>query len=390
MAAIRRVFDLLYNQLEAYPQPDALAAKVGGVWVQTSTQQFVAQAERLALGMMAEGIAPGDRVAIVSTNRPEWVISDYAIQLCGAVSVPLYPTITVEDYRYILHDAGVRIVLCGSADLYAKCHEAVHTMGIPPSLYTFDQVAGAAHYKHLAARANEADRAKMQAIMDGVQPQDLFTLIYTSGTTGQPKGVMLTHRNLIANIEGTLECMPVDENSRALSFLPLCHVYERMVMGIYMRFGVSVYFAESMESIGENLREVKPHLFTTVPRLLEKVYDRILATGYTLKGVKRALFFWALELGLKYEVGAPMPAGYRLQLALANKLVFTKWRAALGGNVVCVVSGAAALQPRLVRIFRAAQIPVMEGYGLTETSPVISVKPAGRERLPGGQRRPAA
>jgi long-chain acyl-CoA synthetase len=368
-----RVFELLEYQVAHFPKADALCAKVNGEWQKLSSEQFWDQAKDTARGLAAIGIQPGDRVAIVSTNRPEWVIMDYAIQMAGAISVPLYPTITAEDYRFIFTDSGAKLVLCGTEELLHKAQEACSKMQDAPTLFTFDVVAGTPHWKEITASAQATPMEEIERRKAAVKEEDLFTIIYTSGTTGTPKGVMLTHRNLSANIAASIVCFPAEGDTRALSFLPLCHVYERMVMGIYVRLGVSVYFAESMETIGENLKEVKPQLFTTVPRLLEKVYDRIVATGRGLTGIKRVLFFWALELGHRYEVGKPMGFWYDIQLKLANKLIFNKWRAALGGNVAAIVSGSAALQPRLCRVFRAAQIPVMEGYGLTETSPVVSV-----------------
>lgn len=368
-----RVFELLAYQAAGFPKEDALAAKLNGQWVKTSTAEFDRLARATARGLASMGIAPGDRVALVSANRPEWVILDYAIQMAGGISVPLYPTITPDDYRFIFTDSGAKMVFCGTQELLDKAREAVGGMPNPLELFTFDQIAGARHWLEVAGQAENTPVAELEARMAAVKPDDLYTIIYTSGTTGTPKGVMLSHHNLTANINASLECFPTEGDTRALSFLPLCHVYERMVMGIYIRKGVSVYFAESMETIGENLKEVKPHLFTTVPRLLEKVYDRILATGRTLTGIKRFLFFWALDLGQRYEVGKPMGFWYDWQLTLANKLIFNKWREALGGNVAAIVSGSAALQPRLCRVFRSARIPVMEGYGLTETSPVISV-----------------
>ena len=368
-----RVFDLLAYQAAHYPKTDALATKVGGRWVTTSTQSFGEQAKALARGLAALGIAPGDRVALTGPNRPEWVMTDFGIQMAGAIPVPMYPTITADDVRFILEDSGSKIFFCGTAELLEKAQEACRSMEHPPQLFTFEQVPDARSWKEVQALAGQTPETEIDRRMAAVQPDDLYTLIYTSGTTGRPKGVMLTHRNLIANIAGSVPAMPMNEQARSLSFLPLSHIYERMVMGLYIRFGVSVYFAESMETIGADLKEVKPHLFTTVPRLLEKVYDRIVATGRTLTGAKRGLFFWALNLGHRYDPGKPMGFWYDMQLSLANKLIFNKWREALGGNVGLIVSGSAALQPRLCRVFRAAQIAVMEGYGLTETSPVISV-----------------
>jgi len=368
-----RVFDLLQHQLATFPKADSLAAKVNGTWKKWSTQDFLDDANSIGKGLVALGVKPGDRVAIVSPNRPEWVLSDYACQHIGAISVPLYPTITAEDYAFIFADSGAKVVFVSAQEQYEKAVEAIATLEEKPALYTYDRIDGALNLEDLKVGGEQVPNQELLDRQAVVAPQDLFTIIYTSGTTGRPKGVMLTHDNLIKNIEGSGTCMPVDENARALSFLPLCHVYERMALGIYVRFGVSVYFAESMETIGDNLKEVKPQLFTTVPRLLEKVYDKIVAKGYELTGIKRALFFWALKLGQQYEIGFDKGAWYNFQLGIARKLIFSKWKEALGGNVVCIVSGAAALQPRLARVFRAAGIPVMEGYGLTETSPVMSV-----------------
>ncbi len=370
---IRRVFDLLAHQLENFPQDDALAAKVSGEWKKWSTQDFYDESLLVARGLIELGIGRGDRVAIISPNRPEWLIADFGIQHAGAVSVPMYPTITPEDYRFIFGDSGAKIVFVGTKELFDKATEGIKGLANPPAIYTFDQVMGALHWSEVMKIGHAVNPKEIDAIKAAVTPQDLYTIMYTSGTTGVPKGVMLTHDNLVKNVEGSMPAMPFNENHRALSFLPLSHVYERMVSGIYIRFGVSIYYAESLETIGDNLKEVQPHVFTTVPRLLEKVYDKIVAKGYTLTGIKKQLFFWALNLGLKYEVGKPMGLAYDMQLALANNLIFSKWREALGGNVMAVVSGSAALQPRLARVFRAARIAVMEGYGLTETSPVISV-----------------
>ena len=368
-----RAFDILTYQLQKYPQPDCLAAKINGEWRKYSTQQVQEKANQVSLGLLKLGIKKGDKVAIVSMNRPEWVFVDYGIQQIGAVGVPMYPTITEEDYRYIFTDAEVKAIFVSDRSLYNKVIAA--TLGIPgiQEIYSFDEVPGAKCWTDLLKLGEGEDPAQLEPIKAAISPDDLLTLIYTSGTTGNPKGVMLSHNNIISNVKGAGPYVPVNEHHRALSFLPLCHIYERMLLYLYSSYGVSIYFAESLETIADNLKEVKPHVFTTVPRLLEKVYDKIVSKGMELDGVKRKLFFWALELGLKYDTQKDLGFFYNAQLALANKIIFNKWREALGGNVIAVVSGGAALQERLARVFWAANIRVMEGYGLTETSPVIAV-----------------
>jgi len=368
---VTRVFDLLENQLQKSPKEDALATKINGNWVKYSTQQWIHTASQISLGLLELGISQNDRVAIVSFNRPEWNFVDYGIQFIGAISVPMYPNITIEDYRFIFKDADVKIAFVANKDLYTKIVAA--TEGLNIKIFVFDEVSGLPHWSEVYNLAKNKDTSVLEKHKENVKPDDLLTLIYTSGTTGNPKGVMLTHANLVSNFKACQPLMPVTESHRALSFLPLCHVYERMLNYLYAYCCVSVYYAESIESISDNLKEVKPHIFVTVPRLLEKVYDKIYAKGSELKGIKKFLFFWALKLGLRFELNVNMGIWYNLQLKLANKLIFNKWREALGGNILAVVTGGAALQPRLARVFWAAQIPVMQGYGLTETSPVICV-----------------
>lgn len=370
---ITRTLDLLPYQLQNFPQPDCLAAKVNGKWEKYSTQDVQDYANKISLGLLKLGIGKNDKVAIISFNRPEWVLADFGIQQLGAVSVPMYPTITVEDYRYIFNDAEVKAIFVSDASLYNKVVSATEGMGSIKEIYTFDEVAGAKHWSEVLELGKDEDVEQLEPLKAAVQSDDVLTIIYTSGTTGNPKGVMLTHRNLVSNVQGTVPYVPVNKDHRALSFLPLCHIFERMLLYLYMRMGVSIYYAEGIETVAENLKEVQPHVFTTVPRLLEKVYDKIVAKGMELTGVKRKLFFWALELGLKYDTQQDQGWWYNKQLDLANKLIFSKWREALGGNVIAIVSGGAALQPRLARVFWSANIRVMEGYGLTETSPVITV-----------------
>ena len=370
---ITRTFDLLTYQLAKYPQPDCLAAKVNGQWIKYSTQDVQDYANKVSLGLLKLGVGKGDKVAIISFNRPEWVLTDLGIQQIGAISVPMYPTITVEDYRYIFNDAEVKAIFVADASLYKKVVAATEGMEGIKEIYTYDEVAGAKNWKEVVNMGESGDVQQLEPLKAAVQPEDILTIIYTSGTTGNPKGVMLMHSNIVSNVQGTVPYVPVNMEHRALSFLPLCHIFERMLLYLYMRVGVSIYYAESIEMVAENLKEVKPHVFTTVPRLLEKVYDKIVAKGLELTGVKRKLFFWALELGLKYDTQKDYGWWYNKQLELANKIIFSKWREALGGNVIAIVSGGAALQARLARVFWSANIRIMEGYGLTETSPVITV-----------------
>jgi long-chain acyl-CoA synthetase len=377
---VRRSFDILTNQLEKFPQSDSLAAKINGHYEPLSSQQVQDQANQVSLGLLKLGLKKNDKVAIISMNRPEWLLADFGIAQIGATSVPMYPSITVEDYKYIFTDAGVRAVFVADKHLFDKVKEATAGLNIPAeNVFTFEKVAGARHFSELLALGQQGNPAELEPLKAAVQPDDLLTLIYTSGTTGAPKGVMLSHDNLLSNCHSAARYVPVGKDDKALSFLPLCHIFERMVTYLYMIHGVSIYYAESMETIADNLREVHPSIFTTVPRLLEKVYDKIVAKGHEQTGIKHKLFFWALDLGLKFDTQKDQGFIYNTELALANKIIFNKWREALGGNLRCIVSGGGALQPRLARVFWAAGIRVMEGYGLTETSPVIAVNGYERE-----------
>jgi long-chain acyl-CoA synthetase len=370
-SSVTRAFDILPYQLATYPKPDCLAWKEGGTWHKWSTQEVIDRVNALSYGLLRIGVQARDKVAIVSLSRPEWVLSDFGIQQTGATTVPMYPTITVDDYRHILRDAGVKVAIASTEEIAGKLREAG---GPDLKIYTFEKVAGLPLFQELLddgkANPNPEELERRKA---GVTPDDLLTLIYTSGTTGTPKGVMLTHDNLIANYKSCESAIPLESADRALSFLPLAHIFERMVTYLYLMRGVSVYYAESIEAIGGNLKEVQPQVFTTVPRLLEKIYDRIEAKGAELSGIKRTLFDWAMRLGNRFDNQHTPGALYDLQLALARKLVFSKWQEALGGKIKIVVTGGGALQPRLARLFSAAGVRVMEGYGLTETSPVISV-----------------
>lgn len=373
--SVTRLFDLIDNYQTKYAwKKDALADKVNGQWAPVSASTFIETVNLVSYGLKAMGFKPGEKISTLSNNRSEWNFLDLGMMRIGGIHVPIYPTIAEADLQFILKDAEVKFVFVSNAELYQKvervCKDLPHIQGI----FSFDENTGAKSWKeitHMGSRNMDPDGVK--AISDTIQPNDLATLLYTSGTTGVPKGVMLSHYNILSQIISCQTLAPVTPQSRALSFLPLNHVYERVLSYLYMYLGVSIYYAESIEKVADNLKEVQPEIFGCVPRLFEKVYDRIVAKGAELTGIKKRLFFWALDLGLKYEVNGANGWWYELQLKLARKLIFSKWQEALGGKVKAAVSGGAALQPRLARVFWAAEIPILEGYGLTETSPVIAV-----------------
>jgi long-chain acyl-CoA synthetase len=372
--AVTRVFDILTQLQEKYNKPNILAAKEKGQWRAYSTQEFAENVNFLSYGLYNLGIKPGDKIAIIANNRPEWNFTDYAIQQVGAISVPIYPTISETDLSFILNDAGVTYLFISTAELYAKLKPTIEKISSIKDVYAFNSFPGCKNWNELLEAGRKTPRpVEIENIKKAIEPDDLLTILYTSGTTGTPKGVMLSHNNLISNSMASQTLCPFEIHWKALSFLPLNHVYERMLTTLYLYLGISIYYAESMDTIIDNLKEVKPQVFSTVPRLLEKVYDRIVAKGNEQTGIKKKLFFWALELGLKYELHGANGWWYELKLKIARKLIFSKWKEALGGNVRAIVSGGAALQPRLSRVFFAAGINVLEGYGLTETSPVIAV-----------------
>jgi long-chain acyl-CoA synthetase len=400
-----RVFDLLPYQLEHFPRKTAFARKLGGEWKMFSTAESLDLIAALAWGLHMAGVRKGDRVAnVTETNRPEWCFIDSAVMSLGAVDLPIYPNISFEEFEFILGDSEAKLIFISSDRLYHLLAPLQAKLPALQHIYTYDPVAGAEQWTQLTAAGREGlgeqdNKSVLEKIKANVSPADLATLIYTSGTTGAPKGVMLSHSNLLTNCFAVATLIQGASPERALSFLPLCHIYERTLVNVYVYSGTSVFFAQSLNSVGDDLREVGPQAFATVPRLLEKIYEKIAASGNQLRGPKRALYFWALHLSEQFEPGAPIPWIRRLQLAVADRLIYYHWRKALGGRIRAVVSGSAALQPRLARVFWAARIPIYEGYGPTEASPVISANYPGQGHykigtvgpvIPGGEVKIAA
>ena len=379
---MKRLFDCLDHQLDHFPKKDMLAAKEKGVWKTYSTADVAITVDALSAGLISLGVSghnftpeSSDKIAIMSSNRPEWVFTDLACQQIGAILVPLYPTTNPIEVEFILNDAAVGYVFVSNLELYEKVKSVASKVPSIKGIFTFDAIEGALHWTSLTNAATPALLDQVASIKKIIPVTQLATIIYTSGTTGVPKGVMLSHQNIYSNVMFSKESFPFEDapDSKVLSFLPLNHIFEKMVTYIYLYSGISIYYAESLDTIGDNLKEIKPDGFTTVPRLLEKVFEKIMAKGAEQTGIKKKLFFWAVALGEKYDNINSGGFWYNLQLAVANKLIFTKWREALGGNVSFIVTGGAACQVKLLRIFNAAKIPVFEGYGPTENSPVISV-----------------
>ncbi len=372
-----RLFDFVQEQYNAEPEATMLAAKESGRWREYTTREVWETACSISRGLLALGIDNAalnaeaqEKIAIISANRPEWVITDLAVQMTGAALTPIYPTISPTDLQFVLLEAGVKKIFIANNELYERFAVTLRSLPALTQVFSFEVVDGAVHWLTLKTGATTPD----ESVTERITGETLATVIYTSGTTGNPKGVMLSHRNIVSNVTDAMPAFTfARKGERALSFLPLNHIFERMVTYIFLHAGIQIWYAESMETIGDNLREVKPMVFTTVPRLLEKVYERIMGKALELTGIKKSLFFWALNLGKQYENAKPGSWWYRFQLRLANKIIFSKWREALGGNVKAIVSGSAPLQVYLNRIFTSAGIVIMEGYGLTETSPVISV-----------------
>ncbi len=376
MQNITRLFDFPYYQLEQYDLKACLVTKYGDKWIATSTKEYLDKANAISRALLRLGVKANDKIALISmTNRTEWNIMDIGILQLGAQNVPIYPTISQEDYAYVLNHSESKYCFVSCSEIYEKVKAVQDQVPSLKGVYSFDQLSNCKNWEELLELgADTTNQNEVEKLKEAVNPEALATLIYTSGTTGKPKGVMLSHHNVVGNVLACSKRLDIEHGkSKCLSFLPVCHIYERMMIYLYQYTGVSIYYAESMDKISENLKEVSPYLMTAVPRLLEKVYDKIIAKGSELTGIKKKLFFWAIEIGMKYEPYGQNGWWYEQQLALARKLIFSKWKEGLGGNLSLIGSGSAALQPRLARIFNAAELGVMEGYGLTETAPVISI-----------------
>ncbi len=383
--AIRRLFDVAHHALKQYPQEDMFVTKLNNVWQKTSTQEFINLGNKISRGLLKLGIKPGDKVALITTaTRTEWAVMDFGVLQIGAITVPVYPTISAEDYVYIFNDAEVEYCFVSDKALLDKVMKAKPDVSSLKGIFTFDQVDGAANWQEVLDMGKDsATQNEVDDLAKTINPEDLATIIYTSGTTGKPKGVMLTHHNIVSNVLASDSRIPRDKSVqikdvRVLSFLPICHIFERMLFYLFQYNGFSIYFAESIEKMGDNIKEVKPHYMSVVPRLVEKVYDKIYDKGTSAGGLKSKIFLWALGVN-KSKKKISKPSG--LKEIIADKLVFKKWREGLGGNIVTLVSGSAALSSRLNNMFQNAGIPILEGYGLTETSPVISVNSFNKMRV---------
>jgi long-chain acyl-CoA synthetase len=371
-----RLFDFIEHQRKNAPLQKAFTTKYDGVWTSISTEEFCDQAKKISRALISLGIEAQDKIAMISsTNRTEWNVLDIGLLTIGAVNVPIYPTISAEDYEYILNHSESQYCFVSDQEVYDKIIKIQDKVKSLKKVYSFDTIKGCANWKELLVSGTSKEQeAVVKKRRASVAPEDLATIIYTSGTTGIPKGVMLSHDNVVSNVLSSSKRLPLNiGEASALSFLPICHIFERVILYIYMQNSVSVYYAESLEKIADNLREIKPNVMTAVPRLLEKVYDKIYARGAELTGIKQKLFYWAVDLGLQYEPYGKNGAWYEFKLKIAKKLILSKWKEALGGNLELIASGSAALQPRLARVFTAAGMTLVEGYGLTETSPVITV-----------------
>ena len=380
---LTRLFDFLAFQLKNSPREDSLVTKYDGKWHKTSTQEFVNKANAISRGFLNLGVKKGDKIAIASTNnRTEWNLLDIGLQQIGCISVPVYPTISEEDYKYIFNDSEVKFAFVSDEELYKKISSIKSEVPSLVSIYTFDKVNGAPNLNEILDLGSDpANQHEVSAVKKQVKPDDLVTIIYTSGTTGKPKGVMLSHHNILSNVLGSNPRVPKfpSDKPKALSFLPVCHVFERMLIYLYIYNGIGIYYAESLETIGENLKEVSPDVMTVVPRLVEKVYAKIYETGANAGGIKTKIFMWALSLIEDYEPFGKQSLGWKIKHKIADMLVFKKWREGVGNNLTCMVSGSASLSPRLNRMFWGAGIPILEGYGLTETSPVCTVNSMSKD-----------
>ena len=373
---IKRTFDILDELKEKNDKPDILAAKRNGHWLKFSVDEYIQNALFFSYGLLAKGFKKGDKIATVSNNRPEWNFVDMGMSMIGVIHVPIYPTIGEEEYKYILKHSDAKMLIVSDIALYKKLKPIASKIRSIKNVYTFNEIKDVCNWsdiKELGEKEKTKQKEKFNKIKSEITENDVVSMIYTSGTTGMPKGVMLTHRNFISNVKGVAPNFDLTKADTALSFLPLCHVFERMVNYLYQYKGCSIYYAENLGTIARDLKDIRASIFTTVPRVIERIYDKLVTKGNDLDGAKKKIFFWAMKLGEKYNVTGNNSAFYNSKLKIARKLVFSKWQEAFGGKLRLIISGGAALQPRLSRLFFAAGIPLMEGYGLTETSPVIAV-----------------
>jgi long-chain acyl-CoA synthetase len=372
-----RTFDILTRiQIQFPDKTDVLAGKEEGKWRRYSVQEYVDYCDWVSYALLSTGIKKGDKIAIISNNRPEWNFTDFGISQIGAISVPIYPTISSEEYAYILGHVEPKLVFISDKNLYEKIKPIADQNPGISDIYTFDKISKAKQFTELLELGKEMASGLKEELVKAkaaVKPSDLVTIIYTSGTTGFPKGVMLMHSNLVSNFIEQSFIHPLGSEAVVLSFLPLSHIYERSLTYHFQYKGVSIYYAESVGTIMDNLKEIKPDVIAVVPRLLERIFDKIMSKGKELRGLKKIIFFWAVNLGLHYELNRENGWFYEMKLRLANRLIFNKWREALGGKIKIISSAGAPLQPRLIRIFWAARIQILEGYGLTETSPVVTI-----------------
>jgi long-chain acyl-CoA synthetase len=384
---IKRTFEIAERQKAINPNKNVLSVRRNGKWVDFTADDFIQNRDYFSLGLLAMGFKKGDKILTISNNRPEWNFADMGMGQLGVVHVPVYPNMGVIEYKYILEHSDSRIVIAGRIEHYEKIKIAAEETANVEKVYSFDKLDGVAHWEEIVELGKQNKDKYWDELVktrESIDPDALMTIIYTSGTTGRSKGVMLSQNNLVANVQGTKDIFPITAGDKYLSFLPLCHVLERMVNYLVLYQGATVYYSENIDEIGADMLEIKPDGFTSVPRVIEKLYDKIIAKGSELTGIKKNLFFWAVDLANDYKEAGANSAFYKFKYGIANKLIFSKWREALGGNIKAIISGGAALQERLARVFFAAGIPVMEGYGMTETSPVVSVNYLGKNNYKFG------